>query len=114
MVRDEAWVASLGESWANVPKSTGLRYILEAMSDDLTADILKAEIPVLFIAAIPEKTLTYGSTEFLRHQWGTAIPEGSGVKLVYFKDTRHLVPLDAPAKFDETIAKFLASPKQGK
>lgn len=114
MVRNETWARKLANNWTAVPRPTGIRYMAEVVSQDLTDDIKNVKIPVLFIAAIPEKDLPYGSRESLRKEWSAAIAEESRAELVFFENTRHFVTQEAPIKLDETVAEFMfrVSPKE--
>lgn len=107
VVKDPEYGKQLGQQWGGVPKTTGVRYVLEALAADLTPEIRRSDVPILIVAAIPEKDMPYGTRDQLKKQWANVAQLGSHVKVVYFENCRHFVHREAPDKLDSTLRDFL-------
>lgn len=85
----------------------GARYLLEALSDDLGAELRTTGARVLVIGTVADRDMFYGSRLDLRRFWARAVPRNPSVQMVVFEDCRHFVSEDAPEELDRAIEAFL-------
>lgn len=109
MVTDPQRAEAIGEMCAAVPKGTSVRYMLELMAADITADLDRLAVPALVIAGVPPAL--EGSMidpDDVRASWKSMLRGKGTVTLIFFENTRPFVTEDAPDELDEAIRALLA------
>ena len=104
--RTRAWTLD-HLSAANIWRQT--RYTGELAATDLTDDLLALERPLLVIASLHDH-LSPGVGVPVGAQWTALKLQNPNVPVTIatFGDVRHYASLDAPARFDEALERFLA------
>ncbi len=104
---DPARAQAIGEMMGRHSPLVGARYLLEAVSDDLTERLKAISVRTLFVGTVPDQDMFYGKRMDLRRFWARAVPASPRVQVVRFEDCRHFVSEDAPAELDEAIDAFI-------
>ncbi len=98
---------AIGEMMGKHSPLVGVRYLLEALSDDLTEALRATATRTLIIGTVPDVDMFYGSRRDLRRFWIGAVPKTAAVQSVVFEDCRHFVSEDAPEELDRAIEAFV-------
>ncbi len=108
MVKSEDRAKQIADMSVRVPRATSVRYMLELLASDVTAELKASSCKVLGIAALGDESTRFGSVDLTKAAWKSQFDAVPAATVVYFDDTRHFVMDDAPAELDRAIEQFLA------
>lgn len=109
MVTDPAMALKVGEMCAQVPMKTSVRYMLELLASDVTADLKANTTPVLMVAAIADPKAMPADAETIRAWWRASSAAIGASSVALIENCRHFVMQDKPAELDAEVDRYLKS-----
>lgn len=105
MVTNPKRAEELGDVCARTPAEVTVRYLLEVVSADITAQVQATTTPTLAITAVTNASPE--ATAKSQHFIHTTFDPAKNIIVIEFIGSRHFVQDDAPAALDKAVADFL-------